>query len=194
MRRSSGGERARDERAAQRVTARPGRVESHEVHAVPVERLPRERVPEHELQRDGDEPRRRPAHRRLDPPPRPEAPGGGEDEHERDDDLPGQCHDLGDRDADRVERRVEEGHDRLERRRRSRRSSRERHRVLGRPLVEAGHRARGDEAGQRAEGRGGRCGEATQREPAAAAPMGRPRSAQASLRSARRPPRAAAVR
>ena len=47
-----------DESAPKRVTARPGHVEAAQVHAVPVEGRPRERVPEHDLDNDREHPRR----------------------------------------------------------------------------------------------------------------------------------------
>jgi len=187
-------ERGRDERAAQRVTARPRRVERDEVDSVTVERRPGQRVPEHELDRDGDRPRRRPARRRLDPPALPELPGRQENEQKRDDDLARQRHDLGRADAEWMKRRVQKRDEPFERGRCRGRRARKRHRVIDSPLVEAGRSACADEGGQRDECRGSACGDATQPAPAGAGPPGRPRSAPASLRSARRRPRAAAAR
>ena len=68
---------AQPRRAHSAAHDRSARTKSNadEVHSVPVERRPCQRVPEHELDCDGDQPRRRPAHRRLDPPARPELPG-----------------------------------------------------------------------------------------------------------------------
>jgi hypothetical protein len=112
------GERGGDERAAERMPARPRHVERHEVHAVPVKRRPRQRVPEDELHSNRCRPRGNAADRRVASPARPEPPRSGEDEQEGDNDLPRQRHDLGHAHADRVEGRVQQGHDRLERGRR----------------------------------------------------------------------------
>jgi len=95
---------------------------------------------------------------------------------------------------DRVERRVEERHERLEEGRCSRGPARERHRVLRGPLVESRRRAGRNEARERGERRRGRYGGPTQRRArAAGVPKERPRSAPASSRSAHRRPRAAAA-
>ena len=189
------GQRRRDERAAKRVAARPRHVQADEMHTVPTQRWPRQHVAAQDLDRDCAEPRHRPRRRLCGPAARPLPPRSEEDEEERDDDLSRQRDDLGRRDTDGMKRRVEKWHDRLERRRRRQRPAGERHRVIGRPLVEARRRPRRDETRECGERRGRRCSCATQLPaPAAAARPERPRTAPESCRSARRRPRAARAR
>jgi hypothetical protein len=95
-------------------------------------------------------------HPRRDPGGFPEPPRRDDNEQERDDDLPGQGHDLSDSGAGRMELRVKKGHDRLQETRRPGRSPRERHRVIDGPLVEARQRSRGDESDERRERSDGR--------------------------------------
>jgi hypothetical protein len=98
--RPSGRECCGNQRGAQRMTARPRRVERDEMGAVPVDRGPRQSVPEHELDADGEEPgggTRRAAQLR----------GGRDHEQERDGDLPRQGHDLGHCGSERMELRVQ---------------------------------------------------------------------------------------
>jgi hypothetical protein len=93
------------------MTARPRRVERDEVHAVSIERRPGQCVAEDELDGDRGNPH-------DDPGPVPELPRCSGDQQERDHDLPGQRHDLRDRDAGRMELGMEQRHGRLEQGRR----------------------------------------------------------------------------
>jgi len=128
------GESGRDERAAECVAARPRHVERHDVHAVAVEGRPVQPVAEDDLDGDRREPGRDPA--RGPRPPRAE-----KDEQEGDDHLPGQRHYLRNGDPDPMPTRVQEGHDRLEQRRRRAGLAGEGHRVLDGPPVEPGRRS-----------------------------------------------------
>ena len=149
--RPGGRERGRDERAAQRVTARPGGVERDEVHSVPVERRSSQRVPER---------RARPRRRRTTlpsstPPPlsarasRAASAATSTSRSERTT-CPGRVTISVTPTPSGWNGACEKRDEPLERGRCRRRRAGERHRVLDRPLVEARRRARGDQDGERA--------------------------------------------